>query len=181
MRVLLLAAWFVVACGASTDTAVDTYINKDFAPTHAKIIAARQAYADVNANDIDEPGKLGYLRFRVAQVAAPFLAQALEESKKVTPPPGAKTFHDFTISVLTDEAPVLAQMAAALSPVDATAFKAAHARMMEIQTYVFKWEEFRTRMLTSAHVALGKLPRVAIPEPEKRTGGPDAMVPAAGP
>jgi hypothetical protein len=174
MRVLLVISLFVVACGATADTAVDQYINKDFAPTHAKIIAARQAYADVNATDVDERGKLEYLRFRIAQVAAPFLAQALEESKKLAPPAAAKTFHDYTISVLTDEAPALAKMAAALSPVDAGAFKAAHARMMEIQARVFTWEEFRTRMLTGAHVELGTLPRVAIPEAR-------ATVPAAGP
>jgi hypothetical protein len=165
MRILVLAVCFVVACGASPDRAVDQYINKDFAPTHAKILAARHAYADVNATDIDEPGKLAYLQFRISQIAAPFLAQALEESKTIAPPPAAKTFHDYTISVLAEEAPVLAQMAAALSPVDAAAFKAAHAQMMDVQSRVFTWEEFRTRMLTQAHVQLGPLPKVSIPEP----------------
>jgi hypothetical protein len=165
MRTLVLAVCFVVACGGSPDKAVDQYINKDFAPTHAKILAARQAYGAINAADIDEPGKLAYLQFRLAQIAAPFLAQALEESTKITPPAAAKTFHDYTISVLTDEAPVLAKMAAALSPVDAAAFKAAHAQMMDVQGRVFTWEEFRTRMLAEAHVRLGPLPKVSIPEP----------------
>jgi hypothetical protein len=178
MRALVLATWFVVACGAPANTAVDQYINKDFAPTHAKILAARHAYSDVNATDVDEPGKLGYLTFRIAQIAAPFLAQALEESKKVTPPAAAKTFHDYTISVLTEEAPALAEMAAALSPVDAAAFKAAHARMMTVQERVLTWEEFRTRLLTEAHVQLGPLPRVSIPEPNPRAAAPVAPVPA---
>jgi hypothetical protein len=169
MRALLLAVCCVVACGKPADTAVDQYINKDFALAHAKILAARKAYAQVSAADIDEPGKVAYLQFRLAVVAAPFLAQALDEAKKLTPPPAAKPFHDYTIEILTAEAPVIAQMAAALSPVDAAAFKAAHARMMDVQERVLRWEDFRTRMLADAHVSLAPLPKVTIPEATPRS------------
>lgn len=185
MRFVAFALCALVACGGkAADVAVDQYINKDFAPAHAKIIAGRKAYADVNASDVDEPGKLAFLQFRIAEIAAPFLTQALDESKKVTPPPAATPFHEYTIAVLTDEAPALAQMAAALSPVDVAAFKAAHARMMDVQQRVVTWEEFRRRMLTEAHVQLGPLPKLSIPEshpePKQRTGGPDATVPRTG-
>ena len=176
MRFVAIVLCALVACGGkAADSAVDQYINKDFAVTHAKIIAGRKAYADVNASDVDEPGKLAFLQFRIVEIAAPFLAQALDESKKITPPPAAQTFHDYTISVLTDEAPVLSQMAAALSPVDVAAFKAAHARMMEVQDRVNTWEEFRTRMLTQAHVRLGPLPKLSIPEPKQPTQQPAAL------
>jgi hypothetical protein len=168
MRLVAIALCALVACGGkAADSAVDQYINKDFAPTHAKILAGRKAYGDVNAADVDEPGKLAFLRFRIAEVAAPFLAQALDESRTITPPPAAKAFHEYTIAVLTDEAPALAAMATALSPVDAAAFKAAHARMMEVQGRVITWEEFRTRLLSEAHVELGPLPKVSIPEPKQ--------------
>jgi len=158
-----------LACGSkSADPAVDQFINKDFAPTHAKILAARKAYGDVSASDIDEPGKLAFLKFRIAEVAAPFLAQALDESRKLTPPTAAKDFHAATISVLAEESLALGSMATALANGDAAAFKAGHQRMMDVTERVIRWEDHRDQLLKGAHVKLGPLPNVTIPEAPAR-------------
>jgi len=109
------------------------------------------------------------LKFRIAEVAAPFLVQALDESKKLTPPPGAKDFHAATISVLEQEAPALLAMREALDPVDAAAFKAAHARIMDVTERVLRWEDHRDQLLAGAHVKLGPLPKVSLPEPTQPT------------
>src|SRR5690348_328387 len=131
MKAMLIAALCVIACGGKkVDKAVDDYLNRDLATVRAKIVAARDAYGKIAADDIDQPGKRRYLEFNLGDVAAPFLAQALAEAKAVTPPPPAVPFHDYTISVLSDEAPLIAEMAAAVAASDAEKFKAAHARMM---------------------------------------------------
>lgn len=164
--------WLVLGCvigcsGQKTDKAVDDYINKDFAPAHAKIVAAREAYYRIAAADIDRPGKLEQLRFNLRDVAAPFLAQALEETKLLTPPAGAKDFHDDTLSTLRAEHAAISELAAALDPPNPDAFKAAHAKMMDAQTYVFRWEEGRQRTLLRAGVKLAPLPKPRLPESAK--------------
>lgn len=167
MLVMVALACVIGCSGPKTDKAVDDYINKDFAPAHAKIVAAREAYYRIAAADIDQPGKLEHLRFNLRDVAAPFLAEALDATKLLTPPAGAKDFHDHTLSTLRAEHAVISELAAALDPPNPDAFKAAHARMMDAQTYVFKWEEVRQRTLSSAGVKLAPLPKPRLPESAK--------------
>src|SRR6478735_3835505 len=95
MKALGLAVCLVVAlaaCGgkknAADSKAIDSYVNQDLAPLLAKVIAARSAYGDVRAEDIDtQPDKMRWL-FR--DVAAPFLKQAVTGLASITPPAGAK-------------------------------------------------------------------------------------------
>lgn len=167
MRAMLIAAFCIIACGGKkVDKAVDEYLNRDLATVRAKIVAAREAYGKVAAADIDQPGKRPYLAFNLGDVAAPFLAQALAEAKAIKPPPPAVPFHDYTISVLSEEAPLIAEMAAAVSVADAETFKAAHARMMDLQERVIRWEDYRTKLVFSSGARLGPLPRLQLPEPK---------------
>ncbi len=167
MRALLIAACLLIACGGKkqVDKAVDDYLNRDLATVRAKIVAAREAYGQIKADDIDQPGRRAYLAFNLGEVAAPFLAQAFAETKAITPPPPAVPFHDYTISVLGDEAPLIAEMAAAISPPDPDKFKAAHARMMDLQERVIRWEDYRTKLVFSSGARLGPLPKLQLPEP----------------
>ena len=64
LAVCLLIA--TVACGgkknAGDSKAIDSYVNVDLAPHLAKVNAARAAYGDVKATDIDEsPDKMKWL------------------------------------------------------------------------------------------------------------------------
>lgn len=166
MRALLLViSLCVIGCGGQkADTAVDDYINKDFAQAHAKLVAARDAYYRIAAADIDQPGKLEYLRFQLRGVAESFLAEALDEAKRLTPPAGAKDFHEHTLSTLRVEHAAIAELADALDPPNPGRFKAAHGKMMDAQTSVFTWEEVRQRMLSRAGVKLAPLPKPRLPE-----------------
>lgn len=166
MRALVVVGclWVIACSGQKSDKAVDDYVNKDFAEAHAKIVAAREAYYRIAAADIDQPGKLEHLRFHLRDVAEPFLAQALDEAKRLTPPAGAKDFHAHTLSTLRVEHTAIAELADALDPPNPERFKAAHEKMMDAQTQVFQWEEVRQRMLSRAGVKLAPLPKARLPE-----------------
>jgi hypothetical protein len=163
---LFIALCVLVACGKKVekDAAVDQYINHDFQTAHAKILAAREAYAQIRADDIDQAGKREYLTFQLRDVATLFLTQALTEAKALKPPPAAAAFHDYTVSVLGDETAIIGDMATAAAAPDVERFKAAHARMMDLQDRVFQWEELRSRMLFAGGVKLAPLPKLRIPE-----------------
>src|SRR5712672_2137038 len=102
MKALVLGvAIAAFACGgkknAGDSKAIDRYVNVELAPHLAKVVAARSAYDDVKATDIDEqPDKMKWL-FR--DVAAPFLSQALADASSITPPPAAKQVHEAALGL----------------------------------------------------------------------------------
>lgn len=170
MKALVLClAIGALACGgkknAADSKAIDKYVNVDLAPHLAKVVAARSAYGDVKATDIDEaPDKMKWL-FR--DVAAPFLAQAIAGASAITPPPAAKDVHEAALSLWKKERDIVNAMAAATDPIDAEKFKAAHAQIMDLQESVNSFDRKLQALLdANGGLKLAPLPDVKIPEPK---------------
>ena len=166
---VLCLAVAVLACGskknAADSKAIDNYVNVDLAPHLAKVVAARSAYGDVKATDIDEqPDKMKWL-FR--DVAAPFLSQAVAGASAITPPPAAKELHEAALSLWKKERDIINAMAAATDPIDAEKFKAAHAQIMDLQESVNSFDRRLQALLdNNGGLKLKPLPDVKIPDPK---------------
>lgn len=174
IRVLVIAL-ALLACGkqgnGQADKEIDQYINHDYGPHLSRVFAARAAYADIKADDILE--KPATVRYRIHDVALPFLNQSLDGLSKITPPAAAKQYHESEIEVLTRERDAIAEMDKALD--NPEMFKVAHARMMDVQEGVMSSERSLDKLLADHHLVLANLPKVEIPKQQ------DPAPPAAQP
>jgi hypothetical protein len=171
----LMMGLYVAACSAkTTDSLVEKYVNVELALSHARIEAARAAYKELSAGDIDQPGKRAFLWFRIRGVALPFLERAHDDLAIVSPPPAAPDYHALTLATVKGELLALRAMSAALEGrTNPEAYKDAYHRLFDLQRELKQWERARERLLSRASVTLAPLPKVALPEP---SADPGAMV-----
>jgi hypothetical protein len=167
MKVLALAIVLVlgVACGSKKKAGaadVDRYINTDLAPYLARALAARAGYGDITAEDFEK--RTSRTRYRIRDAALPLLTEAVEGASRLTPPPAVRQLHDDFIATVKTEREAIAEMAAAFDPADADKFRRGHARMMDAQSAVMRWERALDETLASNGLKLRPLPDVKIPE-----------------
>jgi hypothetical protein len=163
--VALVLCICVAACGKQKDTAVEQFMNKDFAPAHARILDARSAYKDIGLNDIDQPGKRAFLLFRVEKVALPLLEMAHDELQTLNPPSAAKAFVATTLELVNAERDALRRMHDALSgTAPAETFKSARHSLASLAPRVSQWTRARDQVVSKARVKLAPLARAPIPE-----------------
>ncbi|NVB84214.1 MAG: hypothetical protein HOV81_37910 [Kofleriaceae bacterium] len=167
MKAFALAIVLVlgVACGSKKKEGgadVDRYINTDLAPYLARALAARAGYADITAEDFEK--RPSRTKYRIRDAALPLLTEAVEGASKLTPPPAAKQLHDDFVATVKAERDAIAEMAAAFDPPDPDKFRRGHAKMMDAQASVMRWERKLDETLASHGLKLRPLPDVKIPE-----------------
>ncbi len=156
----------VVGCGSrKPDGApdVDRYINTELAPYLARALAARAGYGDISADDFEQ--RPSRTRYRIRDAALPLLGEALDGASKLVPPAGARQLHDDFLVTLRAERDAIAEMAAAFEPPDGAKFRSGHAKMMDAQDDVSRWERTLDHTLAANGLKLKPLPDVKIPEP----------------
>lgn len=180
IRVLIIAL-VCVACGSKgndkEDKEIDQYINHDYGPHLSRVYAARAAYADIKAEDVVE--KPGMVRYRIHDVALPFLNQSIEGLSKITPPASAKQFHENELAVLKRERDAISDMDKTLDNPDL--FKTAHGVMMEAQEGVMSSERALDKLLADHHLKLADLPKAEIPKPPAVEAPPPKATEDIGP
>ena len=181
MRSIAVLCLFLVACGkkSAPDADVDRYVNQELAPHLAKILAARAGYDDISAANIESSANLPNLTHRLTDAAHPFLTQALDALKKLAPPEKAKLLHEDLVLIVQEEQAAIGQMSKALDPIDVDAFKAGHAKMMDVQERILSWDRKLGRTLAENSVKLKPLPDVVVPKP--RAVAPSARAEPAKP
>jgi hypothetical protein len=183
MRSIAVFCLLLVACGkkSAPDADVDRYVNQELAPHLAKILAARAGYDDISAAYIESPGNVPNLTHRLTDAAYPFLTQALDALKKLAPPEKAKLLHDDLVLIVQAEQAAIGEMSKALDPVDVEAFKAGHAKMMDVQEGIMLWDRKLGRTLAENGVKLKPLPDVEVPKPRAAAEPARPAAPATPP
>ena len=179
--VIVMCALAIGGCANKRpDAAVDRYINQELAPHLAKILAARAWLRRHQGGRRREPRQPGEPDPPAHRCCAA-VTQAADGLSKLTPPPSIEYLHAGLLDIAKEEQAAVADMSAALAPVDVAKFKAGHDRLMSIQERVVAWEGKLDTALREHAVTMKPLPDVDIPKPREQAPTPPAAAGFAAP